>query len=195
MKKSILVILLISLFSLNLFADDSSTSTSPKAYDDDEFPQALLDLRRFEIITLGSMPFVMLDTTLAYSAYKYASGQSSSFNFLSSSEYDNDETKKIILTSLGISASIGLTDFIVRIIKRSKAKKASKNLYNENLNIYEQEPQEELFEEERPLPPINDPLGPPTGPENQNEENLEADQNQADKENLEADDEVIEVIE
>ena len=137
MKKSLLLLLIISLFSQNLFADTSSTSTIPKAYDDDEFPQALLDLRRFEIITLGSMPFVMLDTTLAYSAYKYASGKSTSFNFLNSSSYDKDETKKIILTSLGISASIGLTDFIVRLVKRSKAKKASRNLYNENLNIYE----------------------------------------------------------
>lgn len=153
MKKSLLLLLLISLFLQNLFADTSSTSTTPKAYDDDEFPQALLDLRRFEIITLGSMPFVMLDTTLAYSAYKYASGKSTSFNFLNSSSYDKDETKKIILTSLGISASIGLTDFIVRLVKRSKAKKASRNLYNENLNIYENNllDQEILEEEEGPL--------------------------------------------
>lgn len=149
MKKSLLLLLLISLFSQNLFADTSSTSTTPKAYDDDEFPQALLDLRRFEIITLGSMPFVMLDTTLAYSAYKYASGKSTSFNFLNSSSYDKDETKKIILTSLGISASIGLTDFIVRLVKRSKAKKASRNLYNENLNIYENNLlDQEILEEE-----------------------------------------------
>lgn len=152
MKKSLLLLLLISLFSQNLFADTSSTSTTPKAYDDDEFPQALLDLRRFEIITLGSMPFVMLDTTLAYSAYKYASGKSTSFNFLNSSSYDKDETKKIILTSLGISASIGLTDFIVRLVKRSKAKKASRNLYNENLNIYENNLlDQEILEEEGPL--------------------------------------------
>ena len=149
MKKSLLLLLLISLFSQNLFADTSSTSTTPKAYDDDEFPQALLDLRRFEIITLGSMPFVMLDTTLAYSAYKYASGKSTSFNFLNSSSYDKDETKKIILTSLGISASIGLTDFIVRLVKRSNANKASRNLYNENLNIYENNLlDQEILEEE-----------------------------------------------
>ena len=157
MKKSLLLLLIISLFSQNLFADTSSTSTTPKAYDDDEFPQALLDLRRFEIITLGSMPFVMLDTTLAYSAYKYASGKSTSFNFLNSSSYDKDETKKIILTSLGISASIGLTDFIVRLVKRSKAKKASRNLYNENLNIYENNLlDQEILEEEAEGPLIID---------------------------------------
>ena len=160
MKKSLLLLLLISLFSQNLFADTSSTSTTPKAYDDDEFPQALLDLRRFEIITLGSMPFVMLDTTLAYSAYKYASGKSTSFNFLNSSSYDKDETKKIILTSLGISASIGLTDFIVRLVKRSNANKASRNLYNENLNIYENNLfDQEILEEEAEGPLIIDSRG------------------------------------
>lgn len=194
MKKSLLLLLLISLFSQNLFADTSSTSTTPKAYDDDEFPQALLDLRRFEIITLGSMPFVMLDTTLAYSAYKYASGKSTSFNFLNSSSYDKDETKKIILTSLGISASIGLTDFIVRLVKRSKAKKASRNLYNENLNIYENNLlDQEIFEEEAEGPLIIDSRGKASGtnPQVEAEESKEIDTEIPQSENSE----IIEVVE
>ena len=194
MKKSLLLLLLISLFSQNLFADTSSTSTTPKAYDDDEFPQALLDLRRFEIITLGSMPFVMLDTTLAYSAYKYASGKSTSFNFLNSSSYDKDETKKIILTSLGISASIGLTDFIVRLVKRSKAKKASRNLYNENLNIYENNLlDQEIFEEEAEGPLIIDSRGKALdiNPQVEAEESKEIDTEIPQSENSE----IIEVVE
>lgn len=194
MKKSLLLLLLISLFSQNLFADSSSTSTTPKAYDDDEFPQALLDLRRFEIITLGSMPFVMLDTTLAYSAYKYASGKSTSFNFLNSSSYDKDETKKIILTSLGISASIGLTDFIVRLVKRSKANKASRNLYNENLNIYENNLlDQEILEEEAEGPLIIDSRGKALdiNPQVEAEESKEIDTEIPQSENSE----IIEVLE
>ena len=194
MKKSLLLLLLISLFSQNLFADTSSTSTTPKAYDDDEFPQALLDLRRFEIITLGSMPFVMLDTTLAYSAYKYASGKSTSFNFLNSSSYDKDETKKIILTSLGISASIGLTDFIVRLVKRSKANKASRNLYNENLNIYENNLlDQEILEEEAEGPLIIDSRGKALdiNPQVEAEESKEIDTEIPQSENSE----IIEVVE
>ena len=194
MKKSLLLLLLISLFSQNLFADTSSTSTTPKAYDDDEFPQALLDLRRFEIITLGSMPFVMLDTTLAYSAYKYASGKSTSFNFLNSSSYDKDETKKIILTSLGISASIGLTDFIVRLVKRSKANKASRNLYNENLNIYENNLlDQEILEEEAEGPLIIDSRGNASdiNPQVEAEESKEIDTEIPQPENSE----IIEVVE
>ena len=194
MKKSLLLLLLISLFSQNLFADTSSTSTTPKAYDDDEFPQALLDLRRFEIITLGSMPFVMLDTTLAYSAYKYATGKSTSFNFLNSSSYDKDETKKIILTSLGISASIGLTDFIVRLVKRSKAKKASSNLYNENLNIYENNLlDQEILEEEAEGSLIIDSRGKASdiNPKVEAEESKEIDTEIPQSENSE----IIEVVE
>lgn len=194
MKKSLLLLLLISLFSQNLFADTSSTSTTPKAYDDDEFPQALLDLRRFEIITLGSMPFVMLDTTLAYSAYKYASGKSTSFNFLNSSSYDKDETKKIILTSLGISASIGLTDFIVRLVKRSNANKASRNLYNENLNIYENNLlDQEILEEEAESLQIIDSRGKALdiNPQVEAEESKEIDTEIPQSENSE----IIEVVE
>ena len=72
MKKSIAKILIFTLlFNIcsPIFAE--STSTEPKEYTEDEFPQALEDLRRFEIITLGSLPFVTLNSTLVYSGIKY----------------------------------------------------------------------------------------------------------------------------
>lgn len=136
------------LLSVPVFADNkSSASTTPKPYDTEEFPQALKDLRRFEIITLGSIPFVMLDATLVYSGYQYLSGNSSEFNFLGGTTYDLQETKKIILTSLGISVGIGLTDYIVQVVKRSKTKK---NIYqknnSENLIITTKEPSDSDFE-------------------------------------------------
>ena len=56
-------------FLCPLGADTSSTT--PEPYRDNEFPQFLKDARRFEIITLGALPFVTLDTTLAYSTYRY----------------------------------------------------------------------------------------------------------------------------
>ena len=64
--KTIIISLLLNLLPLapGLFAD--STSTSPAPYEKEEFPDFLHDLRRFEIITLGSLPFVTLDTSLAY---------------------------------------------------------------------------------------------------------------------------------
>lgn len=134
MKKSLIAkILIISLFlnsALPLFSED----TSPKAYEDDEFPQTLKDIRRFEIITLGALPFVTLDTTLAYSTYRYARNDFDDTykpDIFSPSSFSQEEQKGIILTSVGICAGIGLTDLIVQIIKRSVKKKKKQINYDD----------------------------------------------------------------
>ena len=108
-----------------LFAEDKDTTPLP--YEEDEFPTALKDLRRFEIISLGALPFVTLDTTIVYSGIRYASNDFNSAytpDIFSKSSYTPEEQAGIILTSVGISVGIGLTDYIVQLIKRSsKAKK------------------------------------------------------------------------
>ena len=53
-------ILLLSFSLQGLFGQSNTNNKSPEPYKDDEFSQGLKDLRRFEIITLGSIPF---DTT------------------------------------------------------------------------------------------------------------------------------------
>lgn len=123
-KITFFLIVLFSFFNLPLFCDSSSTTAKP--YNSEEFPQGLKDLRRFEIITLGSMPFVMLDVNLVYSGIRVANGTSSSYNPFNTSSYTEDEQIKLILTSLGISTCIGLTDFVVQKIKQSFANKKSK---------------------------------------------------------------------
>ena len=134
MKKSFIAkFLIISLFlnsALPLFAED----TTPKAYDKDEFPQTLKDIRRFEIITIGALPFVTLDTTLAYSTYRYARNDFDSEykpDIFTSSSFSQDEQKGIILTSLGVCIGIGLTDLIFQIIKRSVNKKKAQINYDD----------------------------------------------------------------
>lgn len=134
MKKRIIAkILLLSLFinfSLPAFSED----TSPKPYDDDEFPQTLKDIRRFEIITIGALPFVTLDTTLAYSTYRYAKNDFDSAykpDIFSSSSFTQDEQKGIILTSVGICIGIGITDLIVQLVKRSSKKRRPQINYDD----------------------------------------------------------------
>ena len=122
--KKLFTFLTLLIFSFNLTQPlFSADSTTPEPYDDKEFPQALKDLRRFEIITLGSMPFVMLDCNIVYSGIQYAKGETSSFNPLDMSSYDTEQQKGLILTSLSICVGIGLTDFIVQKIKVSKKNK------------------------------------------------------------------------
>jgi len=127
-KKLIAKILIFSILfntALPLFSEES-TDTTPKPYEEDEFPQALKDLRRFEIITLGALPFVTLDTSLAYSTYRYARNDFDDDykpDIFSSSSFSQEEQKGIILTSVGICVGIGLSDLIVQLIKRSAKKR------------------------------------------------------------------------
>lgn len=130
-KKIFCLILVFSFFSQIVFSEDNT----PEPYDKEEIPESLQDLRRFEIITLGSMPFVMMDSTLVYSSIRWGNrGFDSAYAptpFPTSSSFSNEEQMGLIFTSLGISAGIGLTDFIVRkILKSSKAKKRINSQYN-----------------------------------------------------------------
>ena len=68
-KSIILKILLFSLI-LNSTIPVFSEDTTPLEYDSSSMPQGLKDLRRFEIITLGSLPFVTLDAGIVYSGMK-----------------------------------------------------------------------------------------------------------------------------
>jgi hypothetical protein len=72
MKKKLIAKILIFSLLLNTALPVFSEDTTPKPYEDDELPQTLKDIRRFEIITIGALPFVTLDATLAYSTYRYA---------------------------------------------------------------------------------------------------------------------------
>ena len=140
MKKRLVSLFLISTILLNLaapvFADDDTT---PVPYDEKEFPQTLKDLRRFEIITLGALPFVTLDTTLVYSTVRYAKNDfSADFqpDIFNKASYTQDEQKAIIATSLGICIGIGLTDLIVQIIKRSGKKRRARQITYDDIAVY-----------------------------------------------------------
>ena len=119
-------ILIFSLFAENLFSAESKT---PEPYSDNEFPGFLHDLRRAEIITLGAMPFITFNATLGYSLGKFAFNNFDPQYFVnpfaqsSDSSFSTDEQIGIILTSLGISLCIGITDLIVNSVKRNNAKK------------------------------------------------------------------------
>ncbi|MCK9168954.1 MAG: hypothetical protein M0P01_00915 [Treponema sp.] len=124
-RQTILIFLCLCIFSPLLSADDT-TSTTPDPYTKDEFPQFMKDARRAEIITFGAMPFVTLNTTLGYSFVRYSKHNFSSeyvpnpFAKTSDSNgFTEDEQKTILLTSIGISIGIGLTDLIVNILRRN----------------------------------------------------------------------------
>lgn len=129
--------LTIFLFAVNnCFCQSNTNNKTPEPYTDEEFSQGLKDLRRFEIITLGAMPFITLDSAIVYNGYKYATGKAEKFNPLATADYSQKEMEKIIITSLCVSAGIGLSDYIINLVKRHSIKKRQ-SMMDANITIEE----------------------------------------------------------
>lgn len=152
MKKRILLLTLLffSFSNICLSAQDASdnkneTSQEIKLEEKKSFDYNLLfkDIRRFEIISLGSMPFITLDITLGYSIYKSCINgfDTSYFNVFSSKNYSKEEITGILVTAACVSVGIAVTDLIVNIVKRNKTQKKNKeenpiDIYAIDLNLF-----------------------------------------------------------
>lgn len=120
-------------FALSLEAAEPTVTIEP--YTKDEFPGWLQDLRRAEIVSLGSLPFVTLSVTLGYSLYRYFSHDMNPDYFpnpfaksSSAARLSTDEQLGILFTSLGVAAAVGITDFTITTIQRHKRNKAQEEL-------------------------------------------------------------------
>jgi hypothetical protein len=137
MKKFIALLLLISFSSL-LFAN----STSPEPYGENEFPDWANYLRRYEVITLGSLPFTTMGVTTIYTLYRYIDNDfdkkyiPNPFALTSSAaNLDSDEQKFILLTAIGTSIVAGTVDLIIHVIKKEKAKKKNAQIFERDVII------------------------------------------------------------
>ena len=95
-----------------LFASDEAES-----YDSVNFPQWAKDLRRTEIITFGSLPFVTIWTTVIYSYKVYGEFQNPLDK--SNSSFTEDDQWKIIKISAATCAALGLADLTINLILRA----------------------------------------------------------------------------
>ena len=137
MKKFIILGILFFSLILNCTVPAFCEDTTPLEYDSSSMPQGLKDLRRFEIITLGSLPFVTLDAGIVYSGIRWANNgfdPNNPPNPFATSTYSTEEQMGILLTSIGISVGIALTDYIINLIKRSNRKKREQ-LLNQSIII------------------------------------------------------------
>lgn len=132
--------------SAELFAEIQPLNADP--YDFSAAPQWAKDLRRAEIITLGSVPFVTMGVTLSYSLYRYfAHGMNSAYipnPFAQSSDAAHLSTSEqigIICTAAGICVAVGLTDFIWNLIERKIQEKNDMESQN-GITVIPSAPQE-----------------------------------------------------
>lgn len=110
---SILVLLFFCAVNFS-FAADSSTTAEP--YKKNEFPMWAKDIRRTEIITFGSLPFVTLWVTVGYSAI--VNGEFHNPLDKSSSSFSSDDQKTIIKIAALSSLALGFTDLTINLIQR-----------------------------------------------------------------------------
>lgn len=103
---------------------------TPTPYKEEEFPLWVHELRRFEILTFGSMPII---TMLSFWTYDI----SRSIKHPGDERYypwpmkkagvaiplNTSEQKKVFFTAVGVSMGIALTDIVVRAIIRSVQEK------------------------------------------------------------------------
>lgn len=107
------------------------TNTEPVPYSENEFPQWTKDLRRAEIISLGSVPFVALGITIGYGTYLYKTGETEHFpNPFSKGDdsFTEEQQLKILGASLGAGLCIGVIDFTVNKIRRAVKNRREKKI-------------------------------------------------------------------
>ena len=126
MKKIIYIISLIVFFTGFANLNAASTTTSTTDWSDINPPQWALDLRRTEIITLGSLPFVTLWSTVGYSL----AVKGSFHNPLNKSTSTFDETDQwnIIKISCAGCIGLGLFDLTFNFIKRNMKERRGKKI-------------------------------------------------------------------
>ncbi len=119
MKPFIIVLLLIVFITITIpvFSGESLPEYEP--YEDDEFPKWAKDLRRYEIIFFGTIPFTFFFSSFSYDFYRYAYNNFDEtlapaiLGNKTPPVRTNDEKWQILKVSLSISAVLALVDYLL----------------------------------------------------------------------------------
>jgi hypothetical protein len=114
-KIPVLCLLLILLTGTLIFCQD----TEPEEYQEDEFSPFLKELRRGEIIMLGSLPLSIFLAIETYEIYRYVQHDREPeytpwpFRKYGGMPFSKEESTGIFVSALGFSFLIAVTDFII----------------------------------------------------------------------------------
>ncbi len=125
MKKGLLLLILISFSVLSLLPAQQLPPPDPllpEDYSPEEFPLWAHDLRRYEVIAIGSYPITFFASSLIYDFSIYAAND---FNpsYSMGSQRDGNDIGIIIGSAVGISLVIATVDLIINTSRRKKAEK------------------------------------------------------------------------
>jgi hypothetical protein len=146
-KRGVSILLLIALLGSHLpmvaqegggsdrGGENSETVTPPAPYGiglEPEVSPFLRDLRRFEIIAFGTLPFTLFFTNVGYDVgrygyYGFTEGFGSDITrqyrplLFGDRGYDNDEKTGILLTAVGVSMILATVDLLIESNRRNRA--------------------------------------------------------------------------
>jgi hypothetical protein len=120
----VLALLLVALLLVPHVVSGQETETEPEPYDPEEFPAWSRDLRRGEIVALGSFPVMLLLTNISYDLVRFGreSLEAGEWNYTYAPWFfgppdkpplTEDERIGVIATAAGISVSVALIDFFI----------------------------------------------------------------------------------
>lgn len=123
--------------------DDEARILNRAVREKQELPLWISDIRRAEVITFGSIPFTMLGVSLVTSIIQWGESGFDPNGFPNpldtspdTANFSQDEIWRNVGIAAGISLGIGLTDFIVQMVRRAKAKKRLVDAtYLENVTV------------------------------------------------------------
>jgi len=104
----------------------------PAPYTEDEFPRWLRDLRRFEVIAVGTFPAALLVTNLGYSLYRFVSASIEAgsvtgesvpgvLGFGAGQTLEDEERRRVITVAVSLSASVAVLDWILGRLEDRRA--------------------------------------------------------------------------
>ena len=137
-KKYTLLLLLLILPVLGVPAQTSTTEIPTVM--ESNVPQWVKDLRRWEIVTFGSIPFAMFTATFAMDMYRWQQANGLDFSdagrryapwplkSAGAIAMTNKEMETTITIAASLSVAVGLADLIIVQVKRAKAKKRAEAL-------------------------------------------------------------------
>lgn len=122
MKRSFLIFLIGALLGTSFLSAQAlppQEPLMPEEYDPEEFPLWAYDLRRYEVIAIGSYPITFFATSLIYDFSIYAANDFSP-QYSMGSQRSSSDIGIIIGSAAAVSLVIATIDLIINTSKRKK---------------------------------------------------------------------------
>jgi hypothetical protein len=153
-----LLLLAIPVFLVPAQTSDANTNTTSNFFDLGDAPQWVKDLRRWEIVAFGTIPFAMFTATFGMDLYRWNETNGMDWSdagrryapwplkSAGAIAMEPGEIEKTLIIAAGLCVTVAFTDLIITQIKRAKAKKRAEALPH-NATTINRRP---LHEEEPP---------------------------------------------